>query len=128
MRRLAVFSKDARVQGSRILIVEDEMLVAMMIEDMIADMGLVPAAVAGRLQQGVDLAGKLDIDAAVLDVNLDGEQSFPVARVLRERGIPFFFATGYGAKGIADEFKQSLVLQKPFNAAELESAFRSILG
>ncbi|GGH32249.1 response regulator [Alsobacter metallidurans] len=115
------------MQGSRILIVEDEMLVAMMIEDMITDMGLIPAGVAGRLQQGVDLAGRLDLDGAVLDVNLDGEQSFPVARVLQGRSIPFFFATGYGAKGIADEFKQSLVLQKPFNAAELESAFRRIL-
>jgi DNA-binding response OmpR family regulator len=122
-----VVAGDASVQGSRILIVEDEMLVAMMIEDMIVDMGLIPAGVAARLQQGVDLAGKLDIDGAVLDVNLDGEQSFPVARVLQQRGIPFFFATGYGAKGVADEFKGSIVLQKPFNAADLESAFRSIL-
>lgn len=115
------------MQGSRVLIVEDEMLVAMMLEDMVADMGLVVAGVANRLAEGLSYARSLDLDAAVLDVNLDGELSFPIARLLKERSVPFFFATGYGAKGLDEEFHSTLVVEKPFNASDLSRAFSAIL-
>jgi CheY-like chemotaxis protein len=111
----------------RILIVEDEMLVAMNIEDMLLDLGHEVAGLAGRLDPAMALARETSFDAAMLDVNLAGEASFPVAKILRERGIPFLFATGYGIKGIEEEYRSSPVLQKPFRAADLERALQAML-
>ncbi|HWH17818.1 MAG TPA: response regulator [Allosphingosinicella sp.] len=110
----------------RILIVEDEMLVAMNIEDMLLELGHEVAGIASRLEPALALARESALDAALLDVNLAGSQSFPVAAALRDRGIPFLFATGYGPKGIIDEFRDWPVLQKPFRAADLERAIASL--
>jgi CheY-like chemotaxis protein len=106
----------------RILIVEDEMLVAMNIEDMLLDLGHEVAGLASRLEPALSLAGEAQFDLAMLDVNLAGENSFPVAEILARRGIPFLFATGYGIKGIAEEYRSYPVLQKPFRARDLEQA------
>ena len=103
----------------RILIVEDEMLVAMNIEDMLLELGHEVAGIASRLEPALALAREGAFDVAMLDVNLAGEPSFPVADMLLGRGIPFLFATGYGAKGIPEAYQGHLVLQKPFRAAEL---------
>ena len=100
----------------RILLVEDEMLVAMNIEDMLLALGHEVAGIAGRLAQ----EGQFDV--AMLDVNLAGESSFPIADVLRDRGIPFVFATGYGADGLAAEYRTAPLLQKPFRSGDLEKA------
>ncbi len=108
----------------RILVVEDEMLVAMNIEDMLLDLGHEVAGLASRLEPALSLAREGSFDLAMLDVNLAGEASFPVADALRERGIPFLFATGYGAQGIAEEYRSAPVLQKPFRARDLEDALR----
>jgi CheY-like chemotaxis protein len=70
----------------------------------------------------LSLAGEAQFDLAMLDVNLAGENSFPVAEILARRGIPFLFATGYGIKGIAEEYRSYPVLQKPFRARDLEQA------
>ena len=110
----------------RILIVEDEMLVAMNIEDMLLDLGHEVAGIASRLEPALALAAEGDFDLALLDVNLAGQPSFPVAAVLRDRGLPFLFATGYGVKGIIEEFQASPVLQKPFRALDLEQAIFDI--
>jgi CheY-like chemotaxis protein len=112
----------------RILIVEDEMLVAMNIEDMLLELGHEVAGLASRLAPALALAAEAEIDAAVLDVNLAGEQSFPVADLLDGRGIPFLFATGYGLGGIEERYRSRTVLQKPFRLADLEAALRSALG
>ena len=112
----------------RVLIVEDEMLVAMNIEDMLLDLGHDVAGLASRLEPALALAREGSFDLAMLDVNLAGEQSFPVAHVLVERGIPFLFATGYGVKGIAEEFRSFPVLQKPFRARDLDQALKSVPG
>ena len=109
----------------RILIVEDEMLVAMNIEDMLLDLGHEVAGLASRLEPALSLAREAAFDLAVLDVNLAGKASFPVAAALAKRGIPFLFATGYGAQGITEEFRQAPVLQKPFRARELDAALRA---
>jgi CheY-like chemotaxis protein len=104
----------------RVLVVEDEMTIAFMIEDMLVDLGHSVVDVAMRLPEAVQAAKDLDLDLAILDVNLDGLRSFPVAQVLRDRGIPFAFATGYGAAGIVEPFKGCPVLVKPFMQADLE--------
>jgi len=98
------------------------MLVAMNIEDMLLDLGHEVAGIASRLEPALALAREGQFDLALLDVNLAGQPSFPVAAILRDRGIPFLFATGYGIKGIIDEFKSCAVLQKPFRGMELEQA------
>ena len=103
----------------RILVVEDEMLVAMNIEDMLLALGHEVAGIAGRLAPALALAQEGEFDLAMLDVNLAGEPSFPVADVLRARGIPFFFATGYGREGLHDDYRDAPVLQKPFRSRDL---------
>jgi CheY-like chemotaxis protein len=110
----------------RILIVEDEMLVAMNIEDMLLDLGHEVAGLASRLEPALSLAREGQFDLAMLDVNLAGQQSFPIADVLIDRGIPFLFATGYGIKGIAEEYRNWPVLQKPFRARDLGEALEKI--
>ena len=110
----------------RILVVEDEMLVAMNIEDMLLDLGHEVAGLASRLEPALSLAREADFDLAMLDVNLAGEPSFPVAEILVERGIPFLFATGYGAGGIAEAHRDRPVLEKPFRAQDLGAALARI--
>jgi DNA-binding response OmpR family regulator len=104
----------------RILIVEDEMTIAFMIEDMLVGLGHDVVNVAMRLSDALKAAADLDVDIAILDVNLDGLMSFPVAEVLTGRGIPFAFATGYGTAGIEEPFKTRPVLVKPFLQTDLE--------
>lgn len=84
----------------RILVVEDEMTIALMIEDMLTDLGHDVVELAMRLPRALAAARNETFDFAILDVNLDGHRSSPVAEVLIERGIPFVFATGYGSDGI----------------------------
>ena len=110
----------------RILVVEDEMLVAMNIEDMLLDLGHEVAGLASRLEPALSLAREGEFDLAMLDVNLAGQQSFPVADILVARGIPFLFATGYGTKGIAEPYRDRPVLQKPFRTRDLGEALDRI--
>jgi CheY-like chemotaxis protein len=106
----------------RILIVEDEMTIALLLEDMVTDLGHQPAALAMRLPQALELAETADLDLAILDVNLDGRLSFPVAEVLQRRGVPFLFATGYGSGGIEAPYRDRVVIQKPFSLEDLSRA------
>jgi len=105
--------------GVRVLVVEDEGLVAMMIERMLETLGCEVAWSVARISQALEIAATAEIDFAVLDVNVDGEPIFPVAEVLRERRIPFLFSTGYGASGLPGEFSGHQVLGKPFSEDEL---------
>jgi CheY-like chemotaxis protein len=104
--------------GRKVLVVEDEPLVAMMIEDMLTDLGYTVVGPAMQLADGLRLAETAQFDAAVLDINLNGVRSFPVADVLQARGIPFLFATGYGG-GEALEGRQEPVIQKPYQMERL---------
>ncbi len=106
--------------GRKALLVEDEGGVALLIEDMLQDLGCEIAGSAARLEQACEMAHKLKADFAILDVNLDGRPAFPVARILRERQIPFIFSTGYGAMGMPPEFEAAPVLAKPFVIEQLE--------
>ncbi len=110
----------------RILVVEDEILLGMLIGDMLTDLGFEVVGPATRLEPALTLAREVALDCAILDVNLNGKQSFPVADILRERGIPFFFATAYGKRGLTDAYRDTQTLQKPFTAQELEQALRLV--
>jgi CheY-like chemotaxis protein len=109
----------AQLQGLRVLVVEDEMMVSMLIEDMLSDLGCVVVGPAARLDEAIDLVGQGGIDCAVLDVNLGGQPIFPLADLLREKGRPFAFATGYGDAGLREVDRGSPVLQKPFREGDL---------
>ncbi|WP_420962290.1 response regulator [Brucella sp. IR073] len=112
----------------RVLIVEDEALVGMLIEDNLVDMGHEVAAMASRLKPALELARNGSFDVAILDVNLDGEPSYPIADVLMERGIPVIFASGYGPGGLDSNYAGTPILTKPFIAADLEKALLSVTG
>lgn len=108
----------------RVLIVEDEMVVAMLVEEFVTELGHEVAAVASHLDAGLALARTGDFDFAVLDLNLGGEQSLPIADALSARGVPFVFASGYGAAGLPAEHLSSVVVQKPFELDDLGAAIQ----
>lgn len=119
-------SQDVDLTGYRVLVVEDEMLVSMLVEDMLTDLGCVIVGPAANLAEAESLAREAQIDAAVLDVNLAGKPVFPVADILRARGVPHVFASGYGAAGIDPAHKDAPVLQKPFRDSDLAKAVRGL--
>lgn len=108
--------------GKRILIVEDEFMIAILLEDMLTELHCSIAGISANPAQALELIGSTEIDAAVLDVNLDGDDSFAVAAALVERRIPFIFATGYGASRLPQELAGHPVVQKPYRLEELSRA------
>lgn len=103
------------------------MMVAMLLEDMLEDMGHHLVGPAYRLETGIDLAAREQIDLAILDINLAGKPSFPIAELLATRGVPIIFATGYGANGLGGRFAEAPVISKPFSAASLTQAIDAAL-
>ncbi|HEU0162016.1 MAG TPA: response regulator [Rhizomicrobium sp.] len=112
----------------RVLVVEDEMTVAMLIEDMVTELDYEIAGVAPRLEDAMHLLDSDTFDVAMLDVHLNGKTVFPFAAALKAREIPFLFATAYGARGIPEEFAGHIVLQKPFGPVELRRALTTLSG
>lgn len=112
--------------GLRVLIVEDEPIVAMTLEDILMDLGHDVVGPAGRLDEGLELAEEPVLDLAVLDVNLGGERSTPIARRLRERGIRFVFATGYGAA--PEGFEDVPLVSKPYRQRDISAALAAAQG
>lgn len=108
--------------AARILVVEDEMLVAMSLEMALEGAGFEVVGPFGRLEQALDAARNGQMDAALLDVNVRGEPIFPVADILAARGIPYAFLTGYGREALPDRFCDSPVLSKPFQPENLMMA------
>lgn len=117
------------LEGKRVLVVEDESLVAMLLETILEDMGCVPVGPASNIDDGVAMATDDDaLDAALLDVNVAGRQIFPVAEVLKARNVPFVFSTGYGQAGLPDEWRSQSTIQKPFTEAAVRDALMKVLG
>lgn len=114
------------VDGKRILLLEDEFIVALAAEDMLAELGVVVVGPAATVAEGLALADA-PLDAAVLDINMNGERSFAVARALRARGVPFVFATGY-AEVDRGETVDAPVVAKPYTADDLAAALSRVLA
>jgi CheY-like chemotaxis protein len=112
--------------GRRVLVVEDEMIVAWLLEDMLTELGCVVIGPAGSVKQAVAMIDAQAIDAALLDVNLDGEMSYPVADALVVRGVPFVFSTGYDKDRLLDGYRTFPVLQKPYHQSELSDALAKL--
>ena len=115
------------LQGLTIMVVEDEFLVANLIEHMLEDAGCAVWGPFPRLAEAVDGAAHADCDAAVLDVNLAGERIFPVAEILARRNIPFLFVTGYDGGSLPKEYAGRPRLHKPFRSAELLGALSDLV-
>ena len=117
----------SELSGLRVLVVEDEGVVALLIEDMLEDLGCQVVGSVASLAKAIEAAATETFDLAMLDVNLDGQKVFPVAEVLMGRQLPFLFSTGYGRLGVPDTFRAYEVLNKPFAKEELERKLRAAL-
>jgi CheY-like chemotaxis protein len=119
---------EADLTGTRVLVVEDEALVAMLLEDMLGDLGCEVLGPAMLVREAMDLieAGAA-IDVAILDVNLAGEHSFTIAEALHSRAVPFVISTGFEG-GIEEGWRDRPLLRKPFMSNDLEAAVRTALG
>jgi CheY-like chemotaxis protein len=104
----------------RILVVEDELMIRMLLEDMLGELGYTVAAEAARIDEALEAAKTADFDVAILDVNLNGQPILPVADALAARGMPFVFATGYGERGLPEPYRDRPTLKKPFQMEGLK--------
>jgi len=116
------------LEGVRVLLVEDEGLVAMSLEDMLADLGCEVTASADNLDAALEKARSGAFECALLDVNLRGKEVLPVAEMLSARGIPFAFSSGYGRAGLPEKFRGRPVVAKPFQSEELAAALEAALA
>jgi CheY-like chemotaxis protein len=110
----------------RVLVVEDEFMIAMAVEAVVTDAGGVVVEMAATLEQAVALAERAEFDAALLDINLNGENSFPVAAILGRRGIPFAFVTGYSRRMVPESFAAAPILTKPYARSDLMRVLGSL--
>jgi CheY-like chemotaxis protein len=114
--------------AARVLVVEDQLMIRMLLEDMLDELGYSVAAQAGRLDEALVVADAGGFDVAILDVDLNGEAIGPVAEALAARGTPFVFATGYGEHAVPEAFRDRPTLRKPFQIDGLSRSLQSALG
>jgi CheY-like chemotaxis protein len=116
------------IQGLRVLVVEDDSLICLLLEDMLLDLGCQVVGTAGHIKRAIELAQREEnVDVAILDVNLGGRQVFPAADILAKRGVPFLFATGMGADALPAEWLGHCSLQKPMTMEGLGNALRRVI-
>ncbi len=113
--------------GGSVFLVEDEVMIRMMVAAMLEELGYSVVAEAGEINEAVRLAGETDFDIAILDVNVNGKVISPVAEVIAASNRPFVFATGYGAQGLPEEFRDRPTLQKPFQMETLAQVLAATL-
>jgi CheY-like chemotaxis protein len=117
------------LSGRRILVVEDESLVAMLLETILEDMDCVPVGPVSSVVDALKTVAEEDaLDAALLDVNVGGTYVFPVAEALKAKGVPFVFSTGYGEGGLPDEWRGQPTIQKPFTEDTVRQALMQAVG
>ena len=115
--------------GRRVLVVEDESLVAMLLETIVEDMGCSPVGPVATVDEGLAMvAAETSLDAALLDVNVAGREVFPIAEALKARGVPFIFSTGYGEGGLPDAWRGQATVQKPFTESAIRDALLKAMG
>jgi CheY-like chemotaxis protein len=112
----------------RVLVVEDELMIRMLLEDMLDDLGYEIAGAAGRFDEAFALARDAAFDVAILDVNINGQEVYPIAETLAGRGLPFIFATGYGARGLPERYRNNPTLPKPFQLDGLEKTLTELFA
>ncbi|WP_457939769.1 response regulator [Mesorhizobium sp. 10J20-29] len=117
-----------RLRGLRVLVVEDEPLIAMLLEDMLIELGAIASEYASNVADGTSIVERGGIDIAILDLNLDGTPVFPIAKLLRSRGLPFTFASGYGVAGLPSEFEGYPCVAKPYQMEEIAAALIQALS
>lgn len=117
---------DPKLLGLRVLVVEDEAAISLLLEDMLLELGCEVVGPVGRLAAALEAVATPDFDVAVLDVNLAGQPIYPVAEALAARSLPFVFSTGYGAGGLDERFRDRPVLQKPFSQQDLQRILRAV--
>jgi CheY-like chemotaxis protein len=113
--------------AKRVLVVEDELMIRMLLEDMLGELGYTVAAEAGHLDEALEATKTAEFDLAILDVNLDGQPISPVADALVARGTPFVFATGYGERGLPEPYRDRPMLKKPFQIEGLKQMLEAAL-
>jgi DNA-binding response OmpR family regulator len=111
----------------RILVVDDEPLISMLMEDWLNELGCEVVGPAGSVAQGLDLAESAELDGAILDVNLAGQNSFLLANALRLKGVPFAFATGDSAIDSESGFRDPILLSKPFDFEGVKTVLGKLL-
>ena len=119
---------DSLLSGRQVLVVEDEMLVRMSIEDMLADLGCESVTAAATVDQALALIDKQTFDAAMLDMNLNGNKSHVVADALAARRVPFIFSTGYSGQDMREGYRDRPVLNKPFRNEQLAEILTRLLS
>jgi CheY-like chemotaxis protein len=110
----------------RVLVVEDEIMIRMLLEDMLDDLGCEVVGAAGTIDEALALARDAAVEVAILDVNLNGSPVYPVADALTARKVPFIFSTGYGEQGLPEGYRNCQLLQKPFQLENLERALAMV--
>jgi CheY-like chemotaxis protein len=113
--------------GKRVLVVEDEALISMLAEEMLAELGCIVHAVAPSIPKALAHAEAGGFDVAILDVNVGRERVFPVAEVLASKGIPFAFASGYGGEEIIEAHRTRPLIGKPYSTDQLQRALTAAL-
>ena len=126
--RKFVSKNQQNLSGVRVFVVEDEFAVLMLMEDMLMELGCELVGTASRMAEAISGAQNSGCDAAVLDVNINGEPIDPVAEVLAARRVPMVFSTGYGRSGLDVRWREHPVLQKPYRVEELAAALARALG
>jgi CheY-like chemotaxis protein len=111
-----------------ILVLEDEPIIAFGLEDMLLEFGCTEVKVAARLPEARRIMAEERVDLAILDVNIHGEQSYPLADELAARRIPYFFASGYGDKAHPDRHRAVLTVTKPYSSDDIEAALNAALA
>ena len=117
---------DNSIAGRHVLVVEDEVMIVFLIEDALVALGATIAA-AATIEGALGLIRARTFDAATLDLNLGGVESYPVADALIARGVPFVFVTGYGKRGLRENYRDRPVLDKPFRTPEMVDAVTRLL-
>jgi CheY-like chemotaxis protein len=119
----------AEADAFRILLVEDSFLLVLTLQSMLDELGWIVVGPATRRGEALEMAKSHVFDAALLDVNLDGEMSWDVASLLKERDIPFVFSTGYDVSNVLpDAFAGSVVIAKPYQSRDVEQRLREVIA
>ena len=113
-------------QSMRVLIIEDEPVLALTLEDLLLDAGFVVVGIAGKLQKALDLIGSAKFDVAIIDANLGGTSASPAASALTAKGLPFIVVSGYSAEQLRPAFPNAVVMMKPYQPDQLIRALKDI--